>query len=133
MKRLRKTILNDTACRLQTLPMVRSWSSLLVGYEGCIGPSRKLLCLCQTPKIVQNMHGIITYMLDCWANPVVHLILLKSSVVRLNKKESSVRLRSIIRECSATIFPIFGNIKTSFNANRSYYWVLLLLCSILYT
>ena len=28
-----------------------SWSSLEVGDDGCIGPSRKLLCLCQAPKI----------------------------------------------------------------------------------
>ena len=36
-----------------------------------------MLCLCQTPKI---MHGIILYMFDSWANPVVRLLLLKSSM-----------------------------------------------------
>ena len=56
------------------------WSSLVVGDEGCIGPSRKLLCLCQTcQKLCTN--GIIPYMFDCWANPVVHLLLLKSSML----------------------------------------------------
>ena len=31
-------------------------------------------------KIMQPMHGIILYMFDCWADPVVHLLLLKSSL-----------------------------------------------------
>ena len=30
--------------------IAQSWSSLVVGDEGCIGPSRKLLCTCQTPN-----------------------------------------------------------------------------------
>ena len=25
------------------------------------------------PKFMQNMHGIIQYMFDCWADPVFHL------------------------------------------------------------
>ena len=32
------------------------------------------------PKIMQHMHGIIPYMFDCWADLVVHLLLLKSSM-----------------------------------------------------
>ena len=27
------------------------------------------------------MHGIIQYMFDCWADPVVYLVLLKSSMI----------------------------------------------------
>ena len=46
-----------------------------------IGPSGKLWCLWQTIKIMQHMHGNIPYMLDCWANPVVHLLQLTSSMV----------------------------------------------------
>ena len=46
-------------------------------YEYFDSPIGKMLCLCQTPKI---MHGIILYMFDSWANPVVHLLLLKSSM-----------------------------------------------------
>ena len=30
--------------------MAEPWSSLVVGDEGCIDPSGKLLCLCQTPQ-----------------------------------------------------------------------------------
>ena len=32
-------------------------------------------------KIMQHMHGIIPLLFDCWADPVAHLLLLKSSVV----------------------------------------------------
>ena len=38
-------------------------------------------CVCIEPqKIMQYMHGIIQNMFDCWANPDVHLLLLKSSM-----------------------------------------------------
>ena len=30
--------------------------------------------------MIQHMHGNIPYMFDCWADPVVHLLLLKSSM-----------------------------------------------------
>ena len=57
-----------------------SSSLVVVGDEGCIGPSGELLCLCQPPppkkKYVQHMHDIIPFMFDCWADPVVHLHLL---------------------------------------------------------
>ena len=51
--------------------------SLVEGDEGCSG---KLLYLGQHQKIMQHMHGNILYMFDCWADPVVHLILLLSSM-----------------------------------------------------
>ena len=58
-----------------------SWSSLVVGDIGWIGPSRKLLCLCKkNQKNMQPMHDIIPCMFDCFADPVVHLLLLKSSI-----------------------------------------------------
>ena len=47
-----------------------------------IGPSRNLLCLCKTPKIMQLMHGIIPWLFDCWVDPAVLLLLLKSSFTR---------------------------------------------------
>ena len=34
-----------------------------------------------TQKIMQQMHGIIQYMFDCWADPVVYLVLLKSFMI----------------------------------------------------
>ena len=38
-------------------------------------------CVYEKPeKIVQYMHGNISFMFDCWADPVVHLLLLKSSM-----------------------------------------------------
>ena len=52
-----------------------SWSSLVEGYDCCIGPSCKLLCFWQTKKIMQHI-----FMFDCWVNPVVHLLLLKSTM-----------------------------------------------------
>ena len=53
------------------------WSSL-VGDEGSISPSSKLLCLPQ--KIMQHLHDIIPFMFGSWANPFVHLLPLKSSM-----------------------------------------------------
>ena len=50
----------------------RTWSSLVEGDDGCIGPNGKFLCLWQTKFFLQHLHGIIQYTLfDCWANPVV--------------------------------------------------------------
>ena len=61
------------------------WSSLVERDEDCFGPSGKLLCLCQTLKNMQHMHLIIKKMFDCWADPVVNLLLLKSFMSRLLK------------------------------------------------
>ena len=49
---------------------------------GCIGPSNKVLCLSKIEKNLQHTLGIIQYMFDCWTDPVVHLLLLKSPIVR---------------------------------------------------
>ena len=35
---------------------------------------------------MQHMHCKIPLLFDCWANPVVHLLLLKSSMARYNDK-----------------------------------------------
>ena len=61
-----------------TFERAAPWSSLVEGDEGCIGPSGKLLCLCQRPK----NYGIIPYLFDIWADPFVHLLLLKSSLAK---------------------------------------------------
>ena len=34
-------------------------------------------------KIMQHKHGIISQLFDCWADPVAHLLLLKSSMTHL--------------------------------------------------
>ena len=67
-----------------------TWSSLLVGDEGFIGPSRKLFCLCETPKIMLHTQGV-------WADPVVHLLLLKSSMVESINKAVQLYLHSVPR------------------------------------
>ena len=59
-------------------PMVVSWTSLVEVDEG---PGGKLLCLWPTPKNMQHIHGIFPFMFDCWADPVVHLLLVKSSMI----------------------------------------------------
>ena len=46
-------------------------------------PSGKLLCFDKPKKITQYMHGNILCMFDCWAEPVVHLLLLKSFMAKL--------------------------------------------------
>ena len=40
----------------------------------------KLFCLGQIEKNMQHTHGIIQYMLEFCTSPVVHLLLLKSSM-----------------------------------------------------
>ena len=62
---------------ITTKPVANPWSSWVVGDEGWIGPSKK------TQKIMQQMHGIIPQLFDCWADPVAHLLLLKSSTISL--------------------------------------------------
>ena len=48
--------------------------------KGFIGPSGKLLCLKQTQKIMQHIHGLIPKMFGCWSDPVVHDLLLTNSI-----------------------------------------------------
>ena len=56
------------------------WSSLVEGDEGCISPSGKLSGFMTSRKHLQHLHDIIPYMFHFWANPVVHLPILKSSM-----------------------------------------------------
>ena len=39
-------------------------------------------------KIMQHMHGIIPKLFYCWADPVAHLLLLKSSMTELLRPHS---------------------------------------------
>jgi len=56
---------------------------LVEGFEGCIGPSGMQLCLWQkSNRIMQHMHGNIHYMFDCWADLVVLLLQLKTSLAK---------------------------------------------------
>ena len=50
--------------------------------EGKEGPSGKLLCLWQ-PQKNRAAYGNIPYLFDFWADPFVHLLLLKSSMVKV--------------------------------------------------
>ena len=56
-----------------------SLSSLVEGDEGCIGPSGKLLCSWKPQKIMQHIHGDIPLLFDFRTNPIVLLLLPKSS------------------------------------------------------
>ena len=56
------------------------WSSLVEGDEGFFGPSGKLLCLWQIKKVYVALDCTIPYMFDYWADPVVYLLLQKSSM-----------------------------------------------------
>ena len=51
------------------------------GDEGCISPNGKLLCLGQIEKSHATHDAIIPFMFDYWADLVVHLLLIKSSMV----------------------------------------------------
>ena len=61
------------------------------------------------------MHGIITLLFDCWADPVVHLLLLKSSMDGLEPQISGLGSdRSTIRATTTTAASI-----TSIRINKS--------------
>ena len=72
------------------------------GDEGYIGSSGKLLCLWQTQKIMEHMRGNIPYLFDFWADPFVHLLLLKSSmdgmreIARGREREIANKLKSFL-------------------------------------
>ena len=71
---------------------VNAWSSLVEGDEGRIGPSKSCCVYFQLTKIMQDMHGMASPLFDCWANPVAHLLLLKSSM--------SFRMKFPMLKCS---------------------------------
>ena len=60
------------------------WSSLVEGDEGFIGPIGKLLVVVflRKPKRLCN----ILYLFDFWANPLFHLLLLKSPIMPSQKQ-----------------------------------------------
>ena len=70
--------------------------SFVKGDEGCIGTSGKLLFVQQVEKNMQHLFGTILYMLEYWADPVVHLLLLKSLFpkVAFKSRHTSVYLNS---------------------------------------
>ena len=49
--------------------------------------NKLFFCLLQIPKNMQLMHGYISHMFDCWANQIVHFLLLKRHMmsVLMNK------------------------------------------------
>ena len=58
-----------------------SWSSLIEGDKGCIGPNGKLLCLCQAPQNNTAHAWQHSIHVGRWGiYRVVHLLLLKSSM-----------------------------------------------------
>ena len=72
-------------CNFSISPVTQS--SLVEGDEGSIDPSGKLLCLWQTINM-KHMHDSIPYMFDCWADPVVHHLLLKSFMPGANPEKN---------------------------------------------
>ena len=60
--------------------LTQSWSSLVKGDKGCLGPSGRLLYLWNTPNTAHAwQHSIL---LDFWYDPVVHLLIPKSSMTQ---------------------------------------------------
>ena len=91
------------------------WSSTVVKDEDCIGAQVVSCCVYgKTPKITQDMHGINLNLLDCWANPINHSILLKGSmgsIFTTPASKSSVNTLAISERCQWYIFQqIFGNL-----------------------
>ena len=72
------------------LKFVVTWNSLEVD-ESCVDPSGNLLCLWQIKTIIQQTFGtILCMLLYYWADPLVHLLLLKSHGVWALDKLASV-------------------------------------------
>ena len=69
-------------CNLVTLPLTLTELSNIVVFLSHFGPSGKLLCLWNTKKLTQHTHSNIPHIFDHWADPVVHLLLLKSSMAK---------------------------------------------------
>ena len=69
------------------------WRSLVVVNEGWISPSKICCVYVKTEKFMQHMHGMILYLFDCWADPVVHLLLLKSSMTKPSGNNIGIRIR----------------------------------------
>ena len=59
---------------------------------------------------MQQMHGIIPQLFDCWADPVAHLLLLKSSMVRAAVNYDFYALTSV----ELKLEPDMSNSVTSF-------------------
>ena len=102
---------------------INSWSSLVVGDEGHIGQSRKLLRLCHTPNNYAA-HARPTHMFNCWVDPVVHLLLLKSSMINsfecATQRTLTAGARITVRLDSILIWP---NKKISYFYVHRNYWI----------
>ena len=85
-------------------------SSLLEEDGGCICPSGKLLFYDKSKQNMQHKHGIFPYMFDCWTDPVVHLLLLKSSMNEPNKAIQNLKWfkleRMMVGGCSSFAFDL---------------------------
>ena len=60
-----------------------TWSSLEVGKNAVSAQVESCCVYVQPPKIMLHMHGDIPYMFGGWNDPVVHLLLLQSSMTKL--------------------------------------------------
>ena len=74
-------------------------------------------------KIMHYMHGIIPWLFDSWANPVVHLLLLKSSMVNDFMAIGDVLLmeRMKINEKSDEVGQLLAKCFYYINSN-GFYW-----------
>ena len=74
-----------------------------------------------TKTIMQCTHGIIPFMFVCWANPFVHLFLLKSSMPRWIHLNLAARLkRSFFTGQTRSLFVYFRSVHW---ANISHIWL----------
>ena len=49
-----------------------------MGDEGWIRQAKSCFVYIKAENFMQHIHGIIPLLFDCWADPAVHLLLLKS-------------------------------------------------------
>ena len=91
------------ACSFRT---TEPWSHGALQYQEIRAGSAQAESCCvyvKPEKIMQHMRGIIPKLFDCWANPVDHLLLLKSSMVYLAQIQcypSSCRFKTFQIESS---------------------------------
>ena len=91
------------------------WSSLVEGDEDCIGPIGKLLCLWQTQNKI-CCTCMATFQ-TCWADPVVHHLLLKSSMVLYLIRDWLQRSSSNVKDVKDT----FELLHCSYTLNFHHY------------
>ena len=62
--------------------ITQSWSSLVVEMKAGSAQAESCCVYLKPEKCMHHMHGVIPQLFDCWADPVVHLLIVQSSTTQ---------------------------------------------------